>query len=100
MDELIELSRAWIAENYGKHNTAHYPGWSGAHLGRDCAGVGEQEQQDGATQMQDFLLDLHDACEEWRLLHLRAVPLIEHDDWVAHYFEILAYCDNSSSCKA
>src|SRR5712691_6290887 len=62
----------------------------GAHLGRDCAGVAEQDHQPWATEMQDFLLDLHDACHEWRLLHLSAVPAIERDDWVARYFEILA----------
>lgn len=62
----------------------------GAHLGRDCAAVAEQEQQEWASQMQDCLLDLHDACHEWRLLHLPAVPAIERDDWVARYFEILA----------
>lgn len=60
----------------------------GAHLVRDCAEVAEQEQW--ATEMQDFLLDLHDACQEWRLLHLTAVPAIERDEWVARYFEILA----------
>jgi transposase len=62
----------------------------GAHLVRDCAAVAQQEQQPWATQMQDFLLDLHDACHEWRLLHLTAVPTIERDDWVTRYFEILA----------
>ncbi len=62
----------------------------GAHLGRDCAAVAEQDHQPWATAMQDFLLDLHDACEQWRLLHLTAVPAIERDDWVARYFEILA----------
>jgi transposase len=61
-----------------------------AHLVRDCAAVAAQEQQEWATDMQDFLLDLHDACQEWRLLHLPAVPPIERDDWVARYFEILA----------
>jgi hypothetical protein len=40
--------------------------------------------------MHDFLLDLHDACNEWRLCHLPAVPALEGDDWVARYFEILA----------
>jgi hypothetical protein len=40
--------------------------------------------------MHDFLLDLHDACQEWRLRHLSAVPAIERDDWIARYFEILA----------
>jgi transposase len=62
----------------------------GAHLVRDCAEVAEQEHQQWATEMQDFLLDLHDACHQWRLLHLSAVPAIERDDWVARYFEILA----------
>ncbi len=36
----------------------------GAHLVRDCAGVAQQEHQEWAVQMQDFLLDLHDACQE------------------------------------
>jgi transposase len=62
----------------------------GAHLLRDCAAVAEQEHQEWAMEMQDFLLDLHDACQEWRLLHLRSVPAVERDDWVARYFEILA----------
>jgi transposase len=62
----------------------------GAHLVRDCAAVAEQEHQLWAAEMQDFLLDLHDACHEWRLLHLPAVPPIERDEWVARYFEILA----------
>ena len=62
----------------------------GAHLGRDCAGVAEQDEQQWASEMQDFLLNLHDACEEWRLRQMSAVPAIERDDWVAHYFEILA----------
>src|SRR6266702_4772140 len=62
----------------------------GAHLGRDWAAVAEQDQQQWASQMQDFLLDLHDACHEFRLLHLTSVPAVERDDWVARYFEILA----------
>ena len=57
---------------------------------RDCAAVAEQEHQEWATEMQDFLLDLHDACQEWRLLHLTSIPAIERDEWVARYFEILA----------
>jgi transposase len=62
----------------------------GAHLMRDCAAVAEQEHQWWATQMQDFLLDLPDACQQWRLVHLTSVPALERDDWVARYFEILA----------
>ncbi len=74
--------------SYDAYGCAH--SICGAHLLRDCAGVAQQEQQQWATQMQDFLLDLHDACEQWRLLHLTSVPAIERDDWVARYFEILA----------
>ena len=74
--------------SYDAYDCAH--SICGAHLMRDCAGVAEQEQQQWASEMQDFLLDLHDACHQWRLLHLSAVPAIERDDWVARYFEILA----------
>lgn len=74
--------------SYDAYDCAH--SICGAHLLRDCAAIAEQEQQEWATQMQDFLLDLHDACHQWRLLHLTAVPTLERDDWVARYFEILA----------
>ncbi len=74
--------------SYDAYGCAH--SICGAHLVRDCAGVAEQEQQEWASEMQDFLLDLHDGCQQWRLRHLTAVPAIERDDWVARYFEILA----------
>ena len=74
--------------SYDAYDCAH--SICAAHLIRDCAAVAEQEQQQWATQMQDFLLDLHDACQQWRLLRQPAVPSIERDDWVARYFEILA----------
>jgi len=74
--------------SYDAYDCAH--SICGAHLVRDCAAVAEQEHQQWAAEMQDCLLDLHDACQEWRLLHLSAVPAIERDDWVARYFEILA----------
>jgi transposase len=74
--------------SYDAYDGAH--SLCGAHLGRAGAAVAQQEQQEWASQMQDFLLDLHDACHQWRLLHLSAVPPIERDDWVARYFEILA----------
>ena len=74
--------------SYDGYDCAH--SICGAHLVRDCAAVGEQEHQQWAMEMHDFLLDLHDACHQWRLLHLSAVPPIERDDWVARYFEILA----------
>ncbi len=69
--------------SYDAYECAH--SLCGAHLVRDCAAVAEQEHQEWAAEMQDFLLDLHDACQEWRLLHLSAVPAIERDDWVARY---------------
>ncbi len=74
--------------SYDAYECAH--SICGAHLVRDCAGVAEQEHQEWAVEMQDFLLDLHKACQEWRLLHLSAVPTIERDEWVVRYFEILA----------
>ena len=69
--------------SYDAYDCAH--SICGAHLVRDCAGVAEQEHQQWATEMHDFLLDLHDACQEWRLLQLTSVPAIERDDWVARY---------------
>src|SRR6266581_9151179 len=74
--------------SYDAYDCAH--SICGAHLVRDCAAVAQQEHQEWAAEMQDFLLDLHDACQEWRLLRLRSVPAVERDDWVARYFEILA----------
>jgi hypothetical protein len=81
----------------GMHDRlASYDGYAcahsicGAHLLRDCAAVAQQEHQPWAAEMHDFLLDLHDACQQWRLLHLPAVPAIERDDWVTRSFEILA----------
>ena len=62
----------------------------GAHLIRDCADLAEHQQQEWAAQMHDLLLDLHDACQQWRLRGLAAVPTLERDDWIARYFEILA----------
>jgi transposase len=58
----------------------------GAHLLRDCQAIEEPWAQD----MHDFLLDLHHACSQWRQLHCKAVPVLERDDWIARYFEILA----------
>ena len=74
--------------SYDAYGCAH--SICGAHLMRDCAAVAQQEHQQWAAEMHDFLCDLHDACQEWRLLHLPAVPALERDDWVARYFEILA----------
>jgi transposase len=74
--------------SYDAYGCAH--SICGAHLGRECAAVAEQEHQEWAAQMQDFLLALCEACHQWRLRHLTAVPAIERDEWVARYFEILA----------
>ena len=74
--------------SYDGYDCAH--SICGAHLVRDCAGVAQQEHQEWAAEMQDFLLDLHDACQQWRLRQRTCVPTSERDDWVARYFEILA----------
>jgi transposase len=74
--------------SYDGYDCAH--SICGAHLVRECAGVAEQQHEQWAAEMQDFLLNLHDACHEWRLLHLTCVPAVERDEWVARYFEILA----------
>lgn len=74
--------------SYDAYDCAH--SICGAHLLRDCTAVAEQEHQHWAMEMQDFLRDLHDACQHWRLLHLSSVPTIERDEWVTRYFEILA----------
>ena len=74
--------------SYAPYECAH--SICGAHLVRDCAAVAQQEHQEWASAMQDCLLDLHATCQEWRLLHLPAVPALERDDWVARSFEILA----------
>jgi transposase len=62
----------------------------GAHLLRDCAAIAEQEPEPWAAEMHDFLLDLHEACTQWRASPLPAVPALERDEWCARYFEILA----------
>lgn len=74
--------------SYDAYDCAH--SICGAHLLRDCAAVAEQEHQVWATEMHDCLLDLCEACEQWRQLQLPAVPPLERDEWVARYFEILA----------
>jgi hypothetical protein len=38
----------------------------GAHLVRECATVARQEHPQGATAMYDVVLDLQDACQQWR----------------------------------
>jgi transposase len=69
--------------SYNAYECAH--SICGAHLLRDCAAVAEQEHQEWAVDMQDFLLDLHDTCQQWHLLHLSGVPASERDEWVARY---------------
>src|SRR6266567_2866360 len=74
--------------SYDAYDCAH--SICGAHLVRDCAAVAQQEQQQWAAEMQDFLLDLHDTCQQWRLLHLTAVPPIERGGWVC--------CSTTATC--
>jgi transposase len=96
--EAMDEIGIWPAfQGRGMHDRfASYDGYDcahsicGAHLLRDCLAIAIQPQQDWAQQMHDFLLDLHEACQQWRQRHLSAVPAIERDDWIARYFEILA----------
>ena len=62
----------------------------GAHLGRDCTYVAEQEQQDWAAEMADLLVSMCVAAEQWRALGASCVPPEERDQWIAQYFELLA----------
>jgi len=61
-----------------------------SQLLRDCIVVAQQEEQQWATGLQDYVLDLHDAYQQLRQLPLNAMPTIEHDNWIASYFDILA----------
>lgn len=74
--------------SYDAYGSAH--SLCGAHLLRDCVAVAEQEHQPWAMEMHDFLLDLHEACQQWRECQRITLPSIERDEWVARYFEILA----------
>jgi transposase len=74
--------------SYDAYGSAH--SLCGAHLLRDCAAVAEQGEQPWATEMHDFLLDLHEACQQWREFEHTSMSCIERDEWVARYFEILA----------
>ena len=75
----------WIS--YDAYAGAH--SLCGAHLLRDCLYLAEQEQQTWVAEMADHLLAMHHAAQEWRLQGARCVPLMERDEWVTHYFEIL-----------
>lgn len=63
----------------------------GAHLLRDCLYVQEQEQQEWAGQMHDLLSSMVAAAQQWRQRGARAVPSAERDEWIAHYFDLLAH---------
>src|SRR5689334_523266 len=54
-----------------------------------CLQMGRGKEE-WAIEMHDFLLELHDTCQEWHLRHLHTLPALERDDLVARYFEILA----------
>ncbi len=71
----------------------HYPcqhSMCGAHLLRDCLYLWEQDQQEWALEMHDLLLEMHACADEWRQQGARCVPVIEREEWVGRYFEILA----------
>ena len=74
--------------SYDAYGSAH--SICGAHLRRDCAALAQDPQQGWAQEMEAFLLDLHEACTQWRQRQMARVPAIERNEWVARYFEILA----------
>jgi transposase len=61
----------------------------GAHLLRDCLYVYEHDQQVWALEMHDLLLDMHAAASQWRQRGASGVPVLERQEWVVRYFEIL-----------
>jgi transposase len=59
----------------------------GAHLVRDCLNLAEQEW---AAAMADHLLAMYHVAQQWHMDGAGCVPRLERDEWVAHYFDILA----------
>lgn len=75
-------------KSYDAYNCEH--SLCGSHLGRDCVSVAEQEQQEWAQEMEDLLLSMAQAAQEWRARGEKQMPSQERDAWVAQYFELLA----------
>ncbi|GAC1391363.1 MAG: hypothetical protein NVS4B11_10480 [Ktedonobacteraceae bacterium] len=74
--------------SYDQYGCAH--SLCGAHLGRDCLYLAEQEQQEWAQGIADLLLGMATAAQEWRTRGASAVPKEEREAWLAQYFEVLA----------
>jgi transposase len=62
----------------------------GAHLLRDCLFVAEQEHQPWGQAMVDLLLAMKQSADHWRHQGAHAVPPSEREQWLAHYFALLA----------
>jgi len=52
--------------------------------------VAEQEKQPWAQEMFDLLLTMSQAADPWRVQGARVIPKTEQENWIAHYFSVLA----------
>ncbi len=62
----------------------------GAHVVRDLTYEHEQRGQEWAGDLKDVLLGMHTAACEWREQGAACLPVLERDDWVSQYFDVLA----------
>lgn len=62
----------------------------GAHLLRDLTYEHEQQRQAWAGEMKEVLLGMHEAACHWRQRGAMCLPTQEREEWVAHYFDVLA----------
>jgi len=74
--------------SYDRYRCAH--SICAAHLLRELTYLEEQQQQEWAGLMKEVLLDMHAAANDWRACGASGLPVLERDEWVARYFEILA----------
>jgi transposase len=71
----------------------HYGGLfciCGAHVVRDLTYEHEQQGQTWAGELKELLLGMHQAACEWRKGGAARLPLLEREEWLIHYFDILA----------
>jgi len=62
----------------------------GAHIIRDLTYEYEQHEQAWAGEMKEVLLGMYAAACEWRERGATRLPMLERDDWVIQYFDVLA----------
>jgi transposase len=77
------LHDRWVS--YDRYGRAHSV--CEAHLVLDYLYLAQQER---AAEMAEYLLAMYQVAQQWRRDGARYVPSLERDEWVAHYFDILA----------